>query len=377
MAEVTARGLKKRYGDKYAIGGIDLHITSGEFITLLGPSGCGKTTTLRCLAGLERLTEGRVDFGSRTVADPLRRIFVPPEKRQIGMVFQSYALWPHMTVFENVAYPLKLARIRKKMIAARVNETLATLGLEEHVKRPAMALSGGQQQRVALARAMVGRPELILFDEPLSNLDAKLRYRMGLQIRSLHDEVGATSVYVTHDQEEAITLSDRIVVMNGGRIEQLGTPSEVYNHPVSAFVADFMGFQNIWPGRVTAVQDDRATVRIPDTDVVVVGSVTSDMSVGDVVDVAFRSAHVAIDSGEESDSGSKGETTSLDGTVVHTTYLGSGVNVLVDVHGLQVRTRLGEGELGRRHGEPPRKGDPVRLRLPASQLVVLGRQDAA
>ncbi|HWU29495.1 MAG TPA: ABC transporter ATP-binding protein, partial [Microbacterium sp.] len=295
MTEVLVSGLTKRYGSKSALHGLDLTIGSGEFVTLLGPSGCGKTTTLRCLAGLERPTTGRVVMGERTVVDIERRTFVPADKRQVGMVFQSYALWPHMSVSENVAYPLKVARVPTRERIARVGEMLDAVGLAGYEKRPVTALSGGQQQRVALARALAARPGIIFYDEPLSNLDSKLRYQMGQQVRALHNQFQTTSVYVTHDQEEAITLSDRIIVMSEGEIVQDGAPSELYDHPRSTYVADFMGFQNILPGTVVAVSDGRADIRVDDTSLVVTGVATTDVVVGERADVAFRAAHVRVD----------------------------------------------------------------------------------
>ncbi|GLY68943.1 ABC transporter ATP-binding protein [Amycolatopsis taiwanensis] len=342
MTEVQVSGLTKKYGAKSALHELDLTIESGQFVTLLGPSGCGKTTTLRCLAGLERPSAGRIVMGDRVVVDTARRTFVPADKRRVGMVFQSYALWPHLNVTENVAYPLKVARMPSRERAQRVQEMLDAVGLSDLGKRPVTALSGGQQQRVALARALAARPGIIFYDEPLSNLDSKLRYQMGQQVRSLHNRFETTSVYVTHDQEEAITLSDRIIVMSEGVIVQSGTPSDLYDRPKSAYVADFMGFQNILPGTVAGVHGKTAEVRVDDTSLVFSGTTTGDVAVGDRADIAFRAAHARLCPAAGPDSGGPGK---FRGTVERTTYLGSAVNLLVRADGLPMRVRTETAEL--------------------------------
>ncbi len=213
----------------------------GEFVTLLGPSGCGKTTTLRMVAGLSRTPAGASRIGDRVVSDAERGLFVPAERRALGMVFQSYAIWPHMTVFDNVAYPLRVRRHgRSEIRATECMEALRLVEMEDYADRPAPALSGGQQQRVAIARALVFEPALLLLDEPLSNLDARLRTQMGAEFRALQKRLGITSLYVTHDQEEAMALSDRVVVMQAGRVLQIGAPEEIYQRPLSRAVASFL-----------------------------------------------------------------------------------------------------------------------------------------
>jgi multiple sugar transport system ATP-binding protein len=237
-----------------AVAGIDFSIKAGAMATLLGPSGCGKTTTLRCLAGLERPEQGRIAIGGETMVDMARGRFVPPQRRNLGMVFQSYAIWPHMTVLENVAYALEGRGLGKAERTKRAMEALALVRLADLAERPAPRLSGGQQQRVAIARAMVGRPQALLFDEPLSNLDAQLRDKMRSEIKRLHQELAATMIYVTHDQIEAMTLADRIVLMNSGQVEQVGAPLELYDRPATQFVAGFLGSPkiNLVPGRLVA-----------------------------------------------------------------------------------------------------------------------------
>jgi iron(III) transport system ATP-binding protein len=240
-ARVQINNLVKMFGSVAAVDHINIDIEPGEFFTLLGPSGCGKTTTLRMVGGLEKPTEGSITIGDDVVVSVSDRKFVQPEKRDLGMVFQSYALWPHMTVFENVAYPLKMRKFKKSDISDRVSEALRQVGLTGFEQRPSPLLSGGQQQRVALARALVYSPRVLLLDEPLSNLDAKLRVTMRQELRELQERVDVTMIYVTHDQVEALSLSDRIAIMNSGNVEQIGTPQEVYLHPATAFAQDFLG----------------------------------------------------------------------------------------------------------------------------------------
>jgi iron(III) transport system ATP-binding protein len=247
LANVSIRRLSKRFGGKtptIAIDKLDLEIEPGEFLVLLGPSGCGKTTTLRCIAGLETAEEGSIAFGDRTVFEADRRINVPPNKRGIGMVFQSYALWPHMTVRKNINYPLRTRKIRGAQAKQWVEEVAALVDTTPLLDRHPAQLSGGQQQRIALARGLVARPELVLFDEPLSNLDARLRDQVRSEIHELHTRLGFTAVYVTHDQVEALALGDRLAIMNAGRIEQLATPEQVFEEPATEYVAGFIGMAN-------------------------------------------------------------------------------------------------------------------------------------
>ncbi|NEJ74675.1 sn-glycerol-3-phosphate ABC transporter ATP-binding protein UgpC [Rhizobium phaseoli] len=235
MAPISIRDVKKSYGKNPVIHGVDLEIQSGEFIVILGPSGCGKSTLLRMIAGLEEISGGEIAIDGRVVNQ------LEPRERGCAMVFQNYALYPHMTVAENIGYALKVAGVAKAERTRRIGEVAKALSLEPFLERRPAALSGGQRQRVAMGRAMIREPKVFLFDEPLSNLDAKLRIAMRAEIRRLHRRLGATSIFVTHDQTEAMTLADRLVVMNGGTVEQVGTPEEVYHHPVSRFVAGFVG----------------------------------------------------------------------------------------------------------------------------------------
>jgi len=246
VASVELRGLTKRYGTNAVVDHVSLRIEHGLLVCLLGPSGCGKTTTLRLIAGFVEPTEGEIAVGDRIVSSPARTL--PPEQRNMSMIFQSYALWPHMTVAENVAYGLKLRRLGRSVIASKLSAILGVTKLDALAERYPGELSGGQQQRVALARALVVDPETLLLDEPLSNLDANLREEMRFEVRRLHDEFRYTTVYVTHDQSEAMTTADLIAVMNAGKIEQAGSPEEIYNRPRSEFVARFIGSSNVVKG---------------------------------------------------------------------------------------------------------------------------------
>jgi len=239
------------YGKTVAVDGVDLDIGKGEFMTFLGPSGCGKTTTLRMIAGLIEPTEGEISVGGKLLSSPGTKV-VPPEKRNMGMVFQSYAVWPHMTVFENVAFPLRNLKKSKEEIGKRVRAALELVKLDGLEDRYPSNLSGGQQQRVALARAMAIEPDILLFDEPLSNLDAKLREEMRFELKEIQRRIGVTSIYVTHDQAEAMAISDRIAVMSHGQIKQIGKPREIYDSPEDPFTAEFIGLANFFPGKATS-----------------------------------------------------------------------------------------------------------------------------
>ncbi|HEY6520262.1 MAG TPA: sn-glycerol-3-phosphate ABC transporter ATP-binding protein UgpC, partial [Roseiarcus sp.] len=248
MASVDVVNARKAYGGVEVIHGVSLSIADGEFVTLVGPSGCGKSTLLRMIAGLESITEGKVKIGPRVVNN------LPPRDRDIAMVFQNYALYPHMTVYDNMAFGLKMRKFDKPEIARRVREAADILGIQELLKRKPRQLSGGQRQRVALGRAIVRHPQVFLFDEPLSNLDAKLRVQMRVELKKLHERLGTTAIYVTHDQVEAMTLGDRVVVMRDGRVQQVGDPMELYNEPCNRFVAGFIGSpaMNFAPVRIAA-----------------------------------------------------------------------------------------------------------------------------
>ena len=255
--KVSLHNITKRFGPTPVVNGVTLDIADGELFFLLGPSGCGKTTLLRTIAGFYLPDTGTLKFGDRDVTT------LPPNQRNTGMVFQNYALWPHMTVAGNVAYGLDVRKVPSDEKAKRVKAALAAVRMGEFAERPATLLSGGQQQRVALARALVVNPDVLLLDEPLSNLDAKLRLEMREEIRRLHKETGLTTIYVTHDQAEALSLADRVALMNLGRIEQVGTPRELYRTPANEFVRDFLGAANFVEGRVTRIESGRVSVNTP------------------------------------------------------------------------------------------------------------------
>lgn len=281
MSDVRLEKVSKVFNDATAVDGVDLQINEGEFFSLLGPSGCGKTTTLRMIGGFEEPSSGRIYLGGTDVSD------LPPYKRDVNTVFQSYALFPHLDVHENVAYGLKRKKVASGEITQRVEEMLELVDLKGYGSRRKNQLSGGQQQRVALARALVNRPQVLLLDEPLGALDLKLRKQMQIELKRIQQEVGITFLYVTHDQEEAMTMSDRLGVMNGGKLEQVGAPQDVYELPSTAFVAAFLGASNLLPGEVEGVSGDTGKVRLNSGETVSIPAARLPISSG-VISVGVR-----------------------------------------------------------------------------------------
>jgi ABC-type Fe3+/spermidine/putrescine transport system ATPase subunit len=319
----------KRFGTFTAVDHLDLHIDNGEMVVLLGPSGCGKTTTLRCIGGLEEISEGEIWIGDKIVSG--RNVSIPTEKREIGMVFQSYAIWPHMSVAENVAFGLRARRVASSEIGERVRKALDMVGLGAFADRGASALSGGQQQRVALARAVILEPQILLFDEPLSNLDARLRDRMRLELRDVQKRIGITSVYVTHDQQEAMALADRIVLMDHGQIAQMGKPSEIYNFPRSLFVAEFVGSANVVAGEILEDKEKRV-VRVGEHLALDVGS--SGLTPGAVVDALIRPERVRL-----SNARAEG-INAFPAKVRNSVFFGNFSEYEIDLGGIQLRSQM-------------------------------------
>jgi iron(III) transport system ATP-binding protein len=333
MPGLSLVNLSKRFGKTVAVDDLNLEIQNGEIMTLLGPSGCGKTTTLRCIAGLLRPDEGDIFLGDRQVTD------MPPERRGVGLVFQNYALWPHMTVYENLSFGLKLRKISRQESAKKIRDALAMVRLSGFESRYPRQLSGGQQQRVALARALVIEPSLLLLDEPLSNLDAQLREEMRFEIRELQKNLGITSVYVTHDQSEALVLSDRIAILHEGELVQVGSPQDIYNHPGNRFVAGFIGLTSFMEGMVTQFDEagelalvrtrDHLEIRLPAT------GLKSDQE----VTLAIRPEHIEVWEGEPPphDPGMN----LLEGEVVRGAYLGDMIDQRIKVGDWTLRAHTG------------------------------------
>jgi spermidine/putrescine transport system ATP-binding protein len=330
---IAFESVSKRFGSALAVSDLSLAIHEGEFFSLLGPSGCGKTTTLRMIAGFELPDEGRLLLQGQDVTR------VPANKRPVNMVFQQYALFPHMSVYDNVAFGLKVKRVARAEHGERITQMLKVVELEGLERRRPRQLSGGQQQRVALARALVNRPAALLLDEPLGALDVKLRKQMQLELKRIQHDLGTTFVYVTHDQEEALAMSDRIAVMNGGQIEQIGSPREMYEHPATAFVADFIGSLNAVELTVTDVVGPYAVMRLDERQRVVV-PVDSDVHVGDALRVAVRPERVRIApvDAEVPETGSR-----LDGVVIQIVYLGMYTQFHVETrNGRMISNRLAD-----------------------------------
>ena len=357
MASVELKGLAKRFGGAVAVDDVSLTIEHGQMVCLLGPSGCGKTTTLRLIAGFIEPSAGEILVGGKVLSSAASTL--PPEGRNMSMIFQSYALWPHMTVAENVAYGLKIRRLDKATIDSRLKAILSTARLEALAERYPAELSGGQQQRVSLARALVVEPETLLLDEPLSNLDANLREEMRFEIRRLHDRYRYTTVYVTHDQSEAMTTADLIAVMNHGRIEQLGSPEEIYDRPRSVFVARFIGGSNILKGRAL----DSERIETPGG---ILRTVGRTLTAGESVSMSVRQHEIGLQAAPPADSANV-----ITGTIARQVFLGAARDYTVS---LNDKTEL-------RVTAPPDQniapGQPVWLRLPVERCRALERGDEA
>jgi iron(III) transport system ATP-binding protein len=364
---VTVERLTMSYGAVQAVGGISFHVAPGHTVTLLGPSGCGKTTTLRCIAGLEVPTAGRITVGERVVFDDASNIFVEPERRNIGMVFQSYAIWPHMTVGGNVGFPLSIAGVSKNEVQERTRAVLELVGLGDLQRRSAADLSGGQQQRVALARALVHEPSVVVFDEPLSNLDANLRERMRAELQLLQSRLGFTAIFVTHDQKEALSLSDYIVIMNKGLIEQTGSPQEIFTNPATAFAARFLGYSNVFPGRVAAI-GDAGVVQIDFGDGLRLSALWRSPNpprAGEDSTVAFRADRVVVRPGGQQ----SGENV-FAGEVETAAFLGTTFDYTIKSGPLEIQA---EGSVD----HPVSRGQPVTVHIPADHCHAFSATTAA
>ncbi|MCU1525722.1 MAG: hypothetical protein JWO18_2616 [Microbacteriaceae bacterium] len=320
--QVAVRGARKRYGSVEALAGVDLEIEAGRFTVLLGPSGSGKSTLIRGIAGIERFDSGSIHFGAVPVSDGRRSL--PAERRDLAMVFQDYALWPHLTVQQNVAYALRRRRITASEVRTRVFETLERVGLDAKTDSYPNELSGGQQQRVALARALVGRPALLLFDEPLSNLDADLRERLRVEISTLARESGATTLYITHDQAEAFALADEVGVLRNGRLEQRGSPEEIFRHPATPFVARFTGLAGSFTGHSVGALGGHSRVRVGEHELL--GTTTAAVPAGTAVDLLIRPTATSLH--ERSRTWPDGD--AMFATVIDVAYRGRGYEHVVE-----------------------------------------------
>ncbi len=367
MSMLAVRDLRKAFrGDRgtvQAVDGVSFTVQPGEFYTLLGPSGCGKTTTLQCLAGLETPDAGEITMGGVLVYSASKRVLVPGHRRDLGMVFQSYAIWPHMTVYENVAFPLVYGRRRipKDQVRERVLQALSLVQLDGLASRPAPFLSGGQQQRVALARAIVHEPALLLLDEPLSNLDAKLREEMRVELRQLVGRLGMTTLYVTHDQVEALAMSDRIAVLRDGRIAQEGPPRELYRRPRDQFVADFLGKSNFLDGRVLDSPAGRRRGRVETVLGPLECTLAPEVQPGDAVLVAIRPESFQVQW-----RGSPGDENSFAGRVETVVFAGDYLECQVSVDGQLLRIKVDAfHELA--------TDQPIALRVPAERCITVAR----
>jgi spermidine/putrescine ABC transporter ATP-binding subunit len=355
MPTLHLERIVKKYGKVKAVDELSLEVREGELLTLLGPSGCGKTTVLRCVSGFIKPDSGDIYLGDRKITE------IPPQKRGIGLVFQNYALWPHMTVFQNLAFGLKIKKLSKNEIRQKVERALALVQLEGFGDRYPRQLSGGQQQRVALSRALVLEPDILLLDEPLSNLDALLREQMRFEIAQIHKQAGITTIYVTHDQTEAMVISDRIAVLEKGRIMQLGTPLEIYSKPANKFVAGFMGTTNFIYGKVISFDKDYAEVTT-DEGVTLTGR-GRELKKGDEVDVAIRPESIKFLSPAEAKTTSH-EPNLYEAEVVRASYIGELIDYQLKIKKHLIRAR---GEVR----TPYAVGERIVIKLDPDQLAVL------
>ncbi len=352
MVSVLLESTTKAFGNTIAVDDVTLNIGAGELFFLLGPSGCGKTTCLRMIAGFYEPTSGRILFGDR------RMDGVPPHQRNTGMVFQSYALWPHLSVYENVAYGLDVRRVGPREKKERTERALAVVHMEEHARKSPNQLSGGQQQRVALARALVIEPDVLLLDEPLSNLDARLRVEMRQEIRRIHRESGVTAIYVTHDQVEALSMADRMAVMNRGRVEQLGSPRDVYKRPASAFVAGFIGEANFLRGTVVASEAGQTRILTELGEITGVAAV--DLAAGSAAMCSIRPESLSLAPDNPA------APNRIAGTLVSSTYLGAVEELRVDCGPVTLAATIHSPGPG-----GPRPGDRLTLRAAPEDVIVL------
>ena len=360
---LSVRNLCKRFGDHWAVDDVSFDVEEGKLLVLLGPSGCGKTTTLRCIGGLEQPDKGEISIDAQTVTNVNTDLFVSPENRGMGMVAQSYAIWPHMTVFENVAFPLRMRKERGEAIPDRVGEALRMVQLEDFGDRNATALSGGQQQRVALARAIVGRPKVLLFDEPLSNLDANLREQMRYLLKDIQREIGITAVYVTHDQDEAMGLGDQLVVMNEGKIEQTDNARALYSEPVTQFVAEFIGVANLLKGRLRELSKDDDAVGLVklegSSESATIQCRAGRAQPGNQVSVLVRPEWIELHSEPPKDS-----INVITGSVTSSQYLGDRTELIVNTEFNEIRvTGSGDADYG--------DGSDVFLTLDGKKCIAL------
>lgn len=359
---IQMESLQLQYGKTVAVHGLSLAIPENSLVTLLGPSGCGKTTTLRAIAGLERLSAGRLVVSGRIVDEPARRTFVAPDRRDVGMVFQHYGLWPHLTVKQNVAYPMKVQRVPRPERERRVAELLEMMRLDEYTHRYPGALSGGQQQRVAVARALAKRPSVLLFDEPLSNLDARLRRTLRSQLREVHEQSGTTSVFVTHDHEEALAISDYVAVLLNGELKQFGKASEVYNHPNSKEVAEFLGFDNVLSVSVSSADGSRVVVDGTRAELLI-GK--QDAAPGQRGTLAIRRDQLCVV--DESDA----HPSKIAVHVTKAAYVGGRTEFSAHFNGVSLESWVDDWTLQRLAMQVPRAGDTLYLRFPEDSLRLL------